>query len=308
MVLKQLKDDELNSQLLKSVQQERKLTGEILDLLKEVEGRKLFARRGFSSIFAYCTEFLGYSESAAQRRISSMRLIREVPQVQAKVKSGDLNLSNVAQAARFFRREKKIYQKTYTPREKATILGSMQGKTQKEAERQLIQISPRPFQEVDEERVLNDEIRELRLTLHNEIFEKLERLRELKPGFSTQELLNWMLSRTLKQIDPLVKPGKTKVMPRKSPPLSKYATAQRKKLSRSLKHQVWKRAKGGCQFKDHQSDRACQSQSVLEIDHIKPLSLGGDNRLENLRLLCREHHRLFTKETFRNRNMQNWIK
>ncbi len=308
MDLEHMNNEELNQNLLRLVRQERRITSEILDSLKEVEGRKLFAQRGHDSLFSYCTEFLGYSESAAQRRISSMRLLKEVPEIKSKITSGELSLSNMSKAASFFRQEKKINQKNYNPAEKIKILESLSGKTQKQAEVQLIQISPKPFEKIDRERVITPEITELRVTLDQETMKKLNRLKELKPNLSTQELIEWMLSRCLKQIDPLEQAAKNKVStqkskkiqtsPLKSLPLRTRTSPLRRTLSKSLKRQVWQRDLACCQFKDHSTGRACQSKGGLEIDHIQPLSLGGDNRIENLRLLCREHHKLFTRQSF----------
>ncbi len=298
MGLKNVSDEELSHSLLRLVRQERKLTSQILDYLKEVEDRKLFAKRGYPSLFSYCTEFLGYSESAAQRRISAMRLLREVPQLKEQVTSGELSLSNVSKAASFFKQEQKINEKTYGPQEKAEILRSLQGKTQKEAEVQLIKISPKPFQNIDKERVITEELTELRFTLPRGTADKLNRLRELKPNLSTQELLDWMLSRSLRQIDPLEKPKRTNNRTRNSMPQRQCPPPQRRHLSKVERHQVWKKAKASCQFKDHNSGRCCQSSKGLEIDHIRPLGLGGNDQIENLRLLCREHHKLFTEASF----------
>lgn len=298
MVLEKLNDQELNFTLLKLVQQERRLTCQILDYLKEVEARRLFAQRGYSSLFAYCTEYLGYSESAAQRRISSMRLIHEVPQVQEQVSSGELSLSNVAKAASFFRQEQKINERDYTPKEKASILNSLKGKTQKQAEVELVKISPKPFQSMDRERPVSSDITELRVSIDNETLAKLNRLRELKPGQSTPDLLNWMLSRCLKQVDPLRKQEKQNNKSKKPRPLRQFAPPLRRPLPKSLRHQVWSKAKGSCQFMDHQSGKICKSKTGLEIDHIQPLILGGNDQLNNLRLLCREHHKLHTLRSF----------
>ena len=51
---------------------ERKLTLEILHLLREIEVRSLYLERGYSSLHRYCVEELHYSDSAAQRRIQSI--------------------------------------------------------------------------------------------------------------------------------------------------------------------------------------------------------------------------------------------
>lgn len=44
---------------------ERHLEAELLAHIAEVDARKLYAERGFDSMFRYCTEELGLSESTA---------------------------------------------------------------------------------------------------------------------------------------------------------------------------------------------------------------------------------------------------
>src|ERR1017187_8951545 len=64
--LKALNDETLVNDLKNLVQKEKALTYQILDYLREVETRRLFVARGFSSLFVFCTEYLGYSEPEAQ--------------------------------------------------------------------------------------------------------------------------------------------------------------------------------------------------------------------------------------------------
>ena len=70
---KTLQDSELIAKLKNLVAQEKEITLEILDFLREVEARQLHLARGFSSLFEFCIKELGYSEGAANRRISSMK-------------------------------------------------------------------------------------------------------------------------------------------------------------------------------------------------------------------------------------------
>ena len=77
--LKTLSDKELLNQLTKLVKQELDLTLEILPHLIEVEKRKIFRSLGYRSMFVYCTEGLGYSESSACRRIYAARAIPQEP-------------------------------------------------------------------------------------------------------------------------------------------------------------------------------------------------------------------------------------
>ena len=65
---------------------------------------------------------------------------------------------------------------------------------------------------------------------------------------------------------------------------------QREPLSAHLKHQVYLKDQGRCSYKD-KNGGTCSSSRFLEIHHIKPVSQGGLNTLENLTLLCHGHHK-----------------
>jgi hypothetical protein len=56
----------------------------------------------YPSLFEYAVKELKYSSSSAQRRIMSMRLLKEVPSLEKKIEEGALNLSTLAQAQSFF--------------------------------------------------------------------------------------------------------------------------------------------------------------------------------------------------------------
>ncbi len=71
-----LSDENLLSQIRCLAAEERKLTTQVLELLREVERRRLFAGLGFSSLFEYAVKELGYSEASVSRRINSMRLLK----------------------------------------------------------------------------------------------------------------------------------------------------------------------------------------------------------------------------------------
>ena len=59
----------------------------------------------------------------------------------------------------------------------------------------------------------------------------------------------------------------------------------------AVKRQVWRRDGGCCSYVDRQTGRRCNSRHLIEIDHILPYALGGGADPENLRLVCRAHHR-----------------
>jgi len=59
----------------------------------------------------------------------------------------------------------------------------------------------------------------------------------------------------------------------------------------ALRRAIWQRDEGRCQFVSAAGVR-CESTSYLEIDHVRPVALGGTSTLDNLRLLCRAHNQL----------------
>lgn len=103
MNLTHLKDQELLTRTKQLVQQERLLLTQVLHHLREVERRKLFCDLGYQSLFEYAIKELHYSEGQAGRRIQAMRLIKELPEVEEKIKTGALSLSNIAQAQSYFK-------------------------------------------------------------------------------------------------------------------------------------------------------------------------------------------------------------
>lgn len=110
MNFKNISDTELLENLKQCAATEREATVQVLWLLREVESRMLHASRGYPSLFAYCLSELKYSESAAMRRISSMRLLRDLPeaarmQVEKKITNGELNLSHLAQVQQHCRQK-----------------------------------------------------------------------------------------------------------------------------------------------------------------------------------------------------------
>jgi len=84
--LKSLSDSDLLSQTQLLVAREREVTTELLWHLREVEARRLYAGQGYSSLFDYVRRGLGYCEGSADRRISAMRLLKDLPEIEPALK------------------------------------------------------------------------------------------------------------------------------------------------------------------------------------------------------------------------------
>src|ERR1700712_1535778 len=82
---------------------ERDSTIGMLRYLLDVEKRLVFAKRGFSSMFAFGMEVLGYTDDEMTPRLRAMSLMELLPEIDERIESGELSLSVVSNAEGFFR-------------------------------------------------------------------------------------------------------------------------------------------------------------------------------------------------------------
>ena len=114
----------------------------MLQHLQEIESRKLYLKRGFSSLFEYTVKELGYSESSAYRRIKAMKLCKELPETKLKMAKGELNLCTVSKLQTVFeKQEKQIKNKAI--KQQATITKILLDKNKKtQSNQRLIDDAP----------------------------------------------------------------------------------------------------------------------------------------------------------------------
>src|SRR5579859_5482229 len=169
--LQKLDDQALIERTRSLVKEEREITLRVLHHLREVERRRLFVDLGYASLFEYCLRDLHYCESSAQRRIESMRLLKDFPEIEQKIESGSLSLSVISQAQRFFRQEAKS--EPLKKEEKEELLALLEGKSTREAERELLTRSSNP-EALRPERVraVSDTHSEVRVVLSQQTLEQ----------------------------------------------------------------------------------------------------------------------------------------
>lgn len=206
-----LSDSDLIAGLKSSVLEERRQTALVLEYLRETERRRLFAEYGFSSLWEFCTKELGYTEASASRRIASMRLQRELPELKEDLIQGRQSLMSLAQAQKFFKIEEKHQSVKMTAEQKREVLEKLEGKSTRDCEKELLKLSSAPIEisRPETERPIDEIHTELKLVLDGQVLAKLKRIQELRshaqPGSSYSELLNYMADEILKRIDPLKK-------------------------------------------------------------------------------------------------------
>lgn len=86
---------ELVSKLGSLSKQERSYTTAVVKYLAELDRRGYYRDLGFSSLFAFCTEFMGYSEGAAQRRIVAARLGAKFSVIFTLLENGQISLTSL---------------------------------------------------------------------------------------------------------------------------------------------------------------------------------------------------------------------
>ena len=65
----------------------------------------------------------------------------------------------------------------------------------------------------------------------------------------------------------------------------------RQALPAAIQHQVRLRDEGRCTYQDDDGKR-CHQRRWLDFHHVVPVAAGGEDRLDNLQLLCRGHHQM----------------
>jgi hypothetical protein len=265
---------ELESALETCVRDERAATTLVLKYLQEVERRKLFLERGYSSLFAYCTGKLGYSEPEAMLRIQAMRLVRAVPEAEKKIEQGSLSLSVAAKIQSAVKVE---------PTKAKELVRELSGASKRQAELRLAEIFPE-IPKPEKARAVSEDRVEIRFTVTREEFEIFQKLMDRKAHSNFErkyeQLFTALAKAELKKIE-----GKQRedASPQRPGEVSSRA------IPVKLKRAIWKRDEGRCQFKA--GDKICGERHGLQLDHITPFALGGPATEENLRLLCGAHNR-----------------
>ena len=115
-----LSDNALLAQTRKLAHLEQQLQVTVIDHLREIHTRRLYLSRGFSSLFDYVVRELGYTDSAAARRINTMHLCAEFEGVREGLQDGSFTLSTAAQLQSAFDRQKRNRQR----RGRGPVVGS----------------------------------------------------------------------------------------------------------------------------------------------------------------------------------------
>jgi hypothetical protein len=153
---------------------------------------------------------------------------------------------------------------------------------------------------------LTANLRRLHVTVSKRFLEKLEAARgalsHSHPGADMEALLetglDLVIERAAARKGLVMRPRTQRKAPAPSFPSAaavESAEVQEQRprhIPAAVKREVWVRDGGRCQFR-LESGELCGSTHRLQFDHVRPVALGGESSVGNLRLacaLCRERH------------------
>lgn len=317
-------DDELLLRLADLIRDSRRTESLLVAHIAEVDARKLYAREGSPSMFAYCTEVLRLSEAEAYLRIASARASREFPVLLEMLAEGRLHLSGVGKLAPHL-----------TPENAGWLLARATHKTKRQIEELIAEVAPRPdvadlVRRVPERAsapstpapgpmpALSLEGRELRPDAVDPVRPRSAPVVEpLAPGrfkfqFTGSAMLRDKLERLAAftrsegDLAAVIEAAVTEKLERLEGRHFAQTPAPRKTLESTttapltrhipatVRRAVHERDGTRCHY-ENADGRRCSERTRLEFHHRYPFARGGDHRPPNVALLCRAHNVLMAE-------------
>ncbi len=201
--------NELDQKMGMLIQNERRNIHEMLLVINEVSRRKSHLALGYPSLFEWLTRGHGYANASAYRRIEAARLLEAAPDIGEKIKTGDLNLSNLCKANSMLRTQERKTGQKISRMQKQEIVQKIENKSVEQTERILIAEFPQLALSVERDKrtVVNEAITRCAMNLSEEAIADLNRAREVLahrlPYGTDADLVAYALKFMLKKLDPL---------------------------------------------------------------------------------------------------------
>jgi 5-methylcytosine-specific restriction endonuclease McrA len=336
--LNTLSDKELVENLKAVCRKESAATAELLLNLIEVDKRKIYLELGYSSLFSYLTEKLSFSEPAAQRRISSARLIAEFPEAYELLLKKEVTLTTLSMTGRIIsennkdeilenikcksKREVEVMLAGYRPvpekRETVKPVVVRKEASSKKMCPPLFNLkqnsvntvpSPEKVKEKNEtkEPLVEEQRYEFKFSVSKHVFHKYQEVQALlsgkyPKGAKVEEFFDEMLECYLDKKSPVRKARRRE----KRMEERKTARSPKNKSSRKIQSRhIPKAIEDQVYIRDQgrctfigNNGKRCNSTHDLEFHHLLPFSKGGCHDVSNLTLHCRAHNALEAKREF----------
>lgn len=276
----------------------KRAESELIHALIMVDSERVFVKLGFNSLFNYTVESLRLSEATAYNMITVARKVREVPELGRKIEEGLISISKAKKIA-----------PVLTFENQAEWLKKAETLTSRKLEQEVARENPRAATPEKAIYVSGDRL-ELSLGVSEELMAKIRHVQNLVSqakgcSASLEETLEEMTSLYVKHKDPVEKAKRSVIKNGAVPHSTNTATESpttplnsqvpgpvriRIPIPAHIAHAVRLRDKNTCQYRAPGKDAPCGSKRWVDLHHIKPVSQGGPNTVENLITLCRTHH------------------
>lgn len=169
-----LSNKELHQKTIAAAATEKNATVALLEFLQEVERRRLYAERGYPSLWMYVHRELHYSEAQTSERVGAMRLMARLPQVRERLEADQLSLTTAAKLASFAKKEKLAAEKTLE------LLHRIENKPKREVEKILFAEQAIPTARPDSIRQASVDVTRISFDADEEFMELFTRLKDLQ--------------------------------------------------------------------------------------------------------------------------------
>jgi len=299
--------------------QERGLLVEFLWYLSELEARGAVLEMGFTSTFAFCTDYLGLTKGSAYRRTHGARLLGRFPLAAEYLTDGRLSLTTFVllenvldgdgrvvldRAAGKSEDDVKVLVASMRPQEPPADLfrrlpnvNHVQVPAEPLAagifQNQLVPAEPPVDNSRSRGRIdpISEDRRVLRVTVAKEFADDLAKVKAALsheiPDGNLEKVLHACLKQMLQAVE---KRRKGSGKGRDGSTAGRYVPVDDRRA-------VWERDGESCAFVSADG-RRCGSTHQLELHHIDPFAKGGETTADNLIVVCRRHNAFHAARDF----------
>jgi hypothetical protein len=288
--------NELHSKALVAAKNFKEAERTLQEVLREIDYHKVYYDLGYRSLQAYAISALGLTPDVAYNHCTVAQKARDLPEIRKAIAEGAVSVTAVRYMAPVLTKENQ--------KEMVSLASTL---TQSELRREVAKLNPEKEEVAEKARYVREDRLALELRVSDELMKKLRRAQDVvsqsKREFSSlEDTLEAMVEVFLEKKDPLRKAERAQEKEVKSPTLpigdfrfTRKGPSKRVALPAWLKHRVLARSGGRCMANNPDGSR-CEQTRWLHTHHIKPLSEGGTNDLENLTVLCSGHHRMIHRK------------
>lgn len=308
-----MKIRELHRRALEASRKYFQAEAELLELLQEIDACKGFRDLGHASLFSYAVDGLKLSESTALNLINVARKSLQIPALKTEIQAGNLSVSKARKIVPVL---SVLNQAEWIEKAKTLPTRKLEGEIARVAPGEAF---PERVRYATETRV------NLSLSLDGKILEKIRRVQDIESqkknrAVTLEETLAAMSAFYVERNDPVEKAkraaAKTKSevakAGQKCSDVTRHIYTRRRRenvhhenvsdiadspkrnrqpIPAAVGHEVALRDAAQCTAIALDGNR-CERRRWLHVHHIKPVSEGGQDTVENLITLCSSHHQM----------------